>query len=309
MQLSVVIVSHNTRELLASCLESLVEHLAEIEHEVCVIDNASTDGSAALVRRQFPRVRLLASESNSGFAAAVNAGIEATSGHYVCWMNPDARLLNGGMGALLAYAGANPDVGVVGPQIVNADGSIQLSCRSFPSYATALFNRSSLLTRWFPRNRYTRRYLHTDRDHMTVQEVDWVSGACLLHRRTVSDGLGGLDDRFFMYMEDIDFCLRATEAGWKVMYHPGMRALHHIGGSSRRIPFRSVLALHRSIRLYYAKHFRRNIFLDAVSAAVIWGRCAVMMVEAAILPPKSSPSDAGGERALNDSRSSGRDWI
>jgi N-acetylglucosaminyl-diphospho-decaprenol L-rhamnosyltransferase len=274
--LSIVIVSHNARELLAACLASLDEHLRGVEHEVCVVDNASTDGSADLVREQFPRVRLLVEPRNRGFAAAVNAAMEATSGRYVCWLNPDARLLGGGMSEVLEYLEAHERVGIAGPQLVNADGSVQHSFRSFPSYATALFNRNSLLTRLFPRNRFTRRYLLTDLDRNAVQETDWVSGACLIHRRA----LGTLDDRFFLYMEDIDFCLRARAAGWGIVYHPALRVLHHIGGSSRRVPVRRVVALHRSIWRYYAKHFRRNPLLDAASAAVIWGRCLLMMTEA-----------------------------
>jgi GT2 family glycosyltransferase len=285
VQLSVVVVSHNTRELLAACLESLNEHLRGVEHEVCVVENASTDGSAALVRERFPRVRLLANARNRGFSAAVNAAIAATTGRYVCWLNPDTRLLDDGMAAVLAYLDANERVGVVGPQLVNGDGSVQLSFRSFPSYATAFFNRNSLLTRFFPRNRHTRDYLRTDRAHDVVQETDWVSGACLIHRRT----LGSLDERFFMYMEDIDFCLRAREGGWSVVYHPSLRVLHHIGGSSRRMPVRRVIVLHRSIWHYYAKHFRRNPLLDAASAVMIWGRCALMMAEALLVGARQPP--------------------
>jgi len=285
VDLSVIIVSHNTRELLAACLQSLAEHLRGVAHEVCVVDNASTDGSAAMVRERFPGVRLLADERNRGFSVAVNAAIAVTAGRYVCWLNPDARLLNGGMAAVLAYFDAHERVGVVGPQLVNADGSVQLSSRAFPSYATAFFNRNSLLTRFFPRNRFTRHYLHTDRDPGVVQETDWVSGACLIHRRE----LGGPDERFFMYMEDIDFCLRARAAGWGVAYHPALRVLHHIGGSSRSMPVRRAIVLHRSIWRYYAKHFRRNPLLDGVSAMLIWGRCLVMMAEAVLFGDRRPP--------------------
>jgi hypothetical protein len=285
VDLSVIVVSHNTRALLGECLDSLGEHLRGIAHEVCVVDNASTDGSAAMVRERFPNVRLLADDRNRGFSAGVNAGLAVTSGRYVCWLNPDARLLNGGMAEVLAYLDEDARAGVIGPQLVNADGSVQLSSRDFPSYATAFFNRNSLLTRFFPRNRYTRDYLHTDRDHELVQETDWVSGACLIHRRA----LGGLDERFFMYMEDIDFCLRARAAGWRVVYHPALRVLHHIGGSSGSMPVRRAIVLHRSIWRYYAKHFRRNPLLDAVSAALIWGRCLVMMAEAALFGARRPP--------------------
>lgn len=285
VDLSVIVVSHNTRELLAECLDSLAEQLRGIAHEVCVIDNASADGSAAMVRERFPGVRLLAAERNRGFAAGVNAGLAVTTGRYVCWLNSDARLLNGGMAEVLAYLDVQARVGVIGPQLVNANGSVQHSSRGFPSYATAFSNRNSLLTRFFPRNRFTRDYLHTDRDHGVVQETDWVSGACLIHRRE----LGGLDERFFMYMEDIDFCLRAARGEWRVVYHPALRVLHHIGASSRSRPVRRAIVLHRSIWRYYAKHFRRNPLLDAVSAALISARCLVMMAEAALFGMRRPP--------------------
>jgi N-acetylglucosaminyl-diphospho-decaprenol L-rhamnosyltransferase len=282
MRLSVLIVSHNTRELLSSCLVSLAERLSGVEHEVCVVDNASTDGTADLVRSRFPGVRLISNDVNRGFSAAVNSALAATSGTYVCWLNSDAELLNDGMSALLTFLDEHQDVAIAGPQIVNADLSIQFSRRSFPSYANALFNRSSLLTRWFPRNRYTREYLHTDWDHSQMREVDWVSGACLVHRRALVDTIGRIDERFFMYMEDIDFCFRARQAGFRTVYHPALRVLHHIGGTSRNVPVQRVLVLHRSIRRYYVKHFRRNLLLDAASDAIIWTRCGMMMAGAAL---------------------------
>jgi GT2 family glycosyltransferase len=233
-------------------------------------------------------------------------GLKATAGSYVLWLNPDAEILNGGIGALLSYMEGEPQVGIVGPQIVNTDRSIQLSCRSFPSYDAALFNRHSLLTRWFPQNRYTRKYLHTDWDHMALRVVGWVSGACLLHRREVADRIGGLDERFFLYMEDIDFCLRASQAGWKVVYHPGMLARHHIGGSSRQVPITKSVELHRSIWRYYTKHFPRSPFRDALGGAVIWGRCAMMMCQAVARAGAASlrrrSSSAAGYDSQKESR-------
>ncbi|HLL77125.1 MAG TPA: glycosyltransferase family 2 protein [Pyrinomonadaceae bacterium] len=307
MQLSVIVVSYNTRGLLTSCLGSVERYMAGVEHEVCVVDNASSDGGAALVREMFPRARVLSSPRNLGFAAAVNMGLGATSGRYVLWLNPDAEILNGGISALLSYMEAEPGVGIVGPQLLNTDGSIQLSCRSFPSYDAALFNRHSLLTSWFPQNRYTRRYLHTDWDHMSARAVDWVSGACLLHRREVSDQIGGLDERFFIYMEDIDFCLRAGGAGWEVIYHPAMLARHHIGGSSRQAPYRTVVELHRSVWRYYAKHFTRSPLKDVLAGAAIWGRCAAMLCQAAVgrgdARLRRGPALRHGRHAQGESRS------
>ncbi len=281
MDLSVIVVSYNAGRFLAPCLSSIEAFLASIVHEVCVVDNASTDGTRSLVANRFPDVQFIANDRNVGFAAAVNQGLEKTRGRYVLWLNPDSEILNGGMTELLHYLKAHPKVGIVGPQILDPDGSIQLSCRSFPSYRTALFHRYSLLTRWLPDNRYSRQYLQTGWDHKAIREVDWVSGACLLHRREILDDISGLDEWFFMYCEDVDFCLRARQAGWKVYYHPALRVLHHIAGCSRRSPSVMVVERHRSMWRYYAKHFRRNPLKDGAVGAGILGRCAWLMAREA----------------------------
>ncbi|HEV2055702.1 MAG TPA: glycosyltransferase family 2 protein [Methylomirabilota bacterium] len=281
MDLSVIIVSFNSAGFIERCLASVETCLRGVNHEVCVVDNASSDGSARLVRERFPRVTVIANRVNLGFAAGVNRGLDATEGRYVLWLNPDAELLDAGAGDLVDYFERHPRVGILGPQLVDPSGGVQLSCRSFPSYRTALFHRHSLLTRWFPKNPGSREYLLSDWDHGTAREVDWVSGACLLHRRRLLDEIGPLDERFFMYCEDVDFCLRARQAGWSVQYHPGTRVLHHIGGSSRAEAFRMVVARHRSMWRYYAKHFRRHPLKDAAVAAAVWGRCALLVARAA----------------------------
>lgn len=279
-QLSIIVVTYDSARHLKRCLESIAEHFGELDYEVCVVDNASTDGSPALAAEVETRVRVVVNERNLGFSSAVNVGLRNTTGRCVMWLNPDTRILGGDVRALLRVFDDEPSVGIIGPRLENADGTIQLSCRSFPSYDTALFNRYSLLTRLFPRNRFSSRYLYSQWDHQNPRDVDWVSGACLLHRRSLIDEIGAPDARFFMYIEDIDFCLRAAKAGWRVRYQPELRVLHHIGGSSRKEPFRLVIELHKSIWLYYTKHFRRNVVKDAVARAVIWGRCAVMIAGA-----------------------------
>ena len=282
MELSVIVVSHNTAAFLAHCLSSVGSSLSGIRHEICVVDNASTDGTVELIENRFPHVELISNDRNLGFAAGVNRGLERTRGRYLLWLNPDGEILNGGMAELLRCLNGEPKVGIIGPQIVDPDGGVQLSCRSFPSYRTALCSRYSLLTRWLPGNRLSRQYLQSGWDHAAIREVDWVSGACLLHRREVVEDIGGLDERFFMYCEDVDFCLRARQAGWRVLYHPGMQVLHHIAGSSRRSPSLMMLERHRSMWRYYAKHFPRNPLKDAAVGAAIWGRCAWLVAREAL---------------------------
>ena len=281
-ELSIVIATYNSRQHLGTCLQSIAEHLAGVDYEVCVVDNASTDGTAAIAAAAGERVRVISNDRNLGFSAAVNAGLRSTSGPVVMWLNPDTKVVGGDARALLQHFEDEPSVGIIGPKVLNGDGTIQFSCRSFPTYHTAIFNRYSLLTKLFPKNRFSSRYLYSEWDHQTLRDVEWVSGACLLHRRSLIDTIGELDERFFMYIEDIDFCLRATRSGWTVRYHPGLSVLHHIAGSSRQVPFRMVVELHKSIWRYYTKHFRRNPLKDAIAGAVVWGRCAGMLARAAL---------------------------
>jgi|SRR5687768_1830282 len=291
MDLSVIIVTYNSARHLGQCLESVEEHFKDVAYEVCVVDNASDDGSAAIVRAAGGRTRLVSNDRNLGFSAGVNVGLQNTTGRYCMWLNPDTRIIGGDVVELLQYLDKEVGVGIVGPQVLNKDGSVQLSCRSFPSYSTALFNRYSLLTRLFPGNYFSRKYLHTDWDHGAVREVDWISGACLIHRRSLLEDVGALDEHFFMYIEDIDFCLRAHGAGWNVHYNPALRVLHHIAGSSRQVPFSMIVELHKSIWLYYAKHFRRNPLKDAAAGTVIWGRCVGMLARAALRQRNSDDRD------------------
>ena len=278
MDISVIIVSYNSSPYLVRCLRSIESRFAGVTYEVCVVDNASKDRTRKILRDQFPRVQLIVNERNLGFAAGVNQGLERTHGPYVLWLNPDAEILSDGMKELFQYMEREPKVGIIGAQILDPDGGIQWSCRSFPSYRTVLCHRYSLLTRWLPQNRFTRDYLHADWDHGEIREVDWVSGACLFHRRAVLRDIGGLDDRFFMYCEDVDFCLRAKQGGWSTHYHPAARVLHRIGRSTRQLHRRMILERHRSMWRYYAKHFRRNPVKDLLVATALGARCGFIML-------------------------------
>lgn len=279
MDLSAVIVTFNSAGYLDACLDSLDSQLHGLSTEICVVDNASEDGSREIATRRMPRVRLVANPRNLGFAAAVNRGLAATSGRVVLWLNPDSVVLDGGVRELVAYLDAHPEAGILGPKILDPDGRLQRSARAFPSYDWALGHRHSLLTRVFPANPYSKRYLRTDLDPAKVQDADWVSGACLVHRREVSDRLGGLDERFFMYCEDIDFCLRARQAGWSVRYHPALTVAHHVAASTRRRSTTMLVERHRSLWRYYRKHFPRAPLLDAVAWSAIVGRCALVVAQ------------------------------
>lgn len=277
MDASVVIVSFNSRSYLRSCLRSLHDHTQGVEYEVIVVDNASTDGSPDLVAEEFPWVTLIRRGGNAGFAAANNEGIRAARGETVLLLNPDTEFTGDVLPPMLDYLRAHPEVGVLGPKLLEEDGSVQLSCRRFPGFSTALFGRYSLATRLLPWNPLSRRYLMTDFNHNSTAKVDWVSGACMMLSRRALDVIGLMDEGYFMYNEDVDFCRQAHSAGYRVVYFPEVAVLHHIGGSTATAPARSIIERHRSMWRYYTKWVRRNPLLDALTAGVIILRCAILL--------------------------------
>lgn len=276
-QLSVVVVTFNSSRDLPMTLESLREHTTGIDYEVIVADNASTDGTADLVASRYSWVRLLRRRENSGLSAGINAGVLASAGEFVAVLNPDIRIESDVLAPLVTYLSEHPDVGVVAPKLLNEDGSLQLSCRAFPGYSTALFNRYSLATKVLPRNRVSGRYLMSDFDHSTTRDVDWVSGAALVLPRRVFDEAGGWDSGFFMFNEDVDLCRRVHDLGYRVVYKPDV-AIYHKIGVSRSTSSRMVVARHRSMWRYYRKHLHGNAVRDAATGAGIFARCTVMLL-------------------------------
>ncbi len=235
VDLSVVIVSWNVCDLLRRCLASLARSTqpATISQEIIVVDNASTDGSVETLSPEFPHVHFVANTENRGFPAANNQGIRMARGRYVLLLNPDTEVLDGALEAMVAYADAHPDVGVIGPQLLDPDGSVQSSRRRFPTLATAFFE-STWLQPYAPR-RVLRRYYVLDHDDDETIEVDWVKGAALMARRTAIEQVGPLDEGFFMYSEELDWCRRFREAGWRVIYLPTAQIVHYEGKSSEQV--------------------------------------------------------------------------
>jgi len=260
VDLSVVIVNWNTCDELRKCLHSIREADSD-RTETIVVDNASFDESVGMLRREFPWVRLIGNSENLGFAKAGNIGIEAARGRYLFLLNPDTEVEKGAFPALVSFGDENPDVGIFGPKVLNPDGSLQCSCRRFPTLRAALY-RYTPLGRLFPTNPYTRDYRMTDWDHSHPRDVDWVSGAAVVIRREMLDAIGLFDERFFMYCEDVDLGCRAKQAGWRVAYYPAVAVVHVIGRSSDRNANRMIIEFHRSMYLFFKKHYApRSSFL------------------------------------------------
>jgi GT2 family glycosyltransferase len=225
--------------------------------EIILVDNASTDGSVEMVRSEFPQMRLIVNEGNPGFAVANNQGISVARGRYVLLLNPDTEVLGDALLKMVAFADKNPDVGVVGPQLLNADGSVQSSRRRFPTLATAFFE-STWLQPCAPR-RLLERYYVLDRADDEVLDVDWVKGAALMARREAIDRVGLLDERFFMYSEELDWCRRFRDGGWRVVYLPTAQVVHFEGKSSEQvIPVRHIHFQTSKVR-YFRKHRGRVV--------------------------------------------------
>jgi GT2 family glycosyltransferase len=251
--LSVTICSWNTVNDLRACLQSLRDSRDEGSFEVVVVDNASEDFSADMVEKEFPEFRLLRQYKNLGFTGGHNLAIRERRGRDVALLNSDTVVHKGAIRSLIAFMEATPEVGIVGPKLLNPDGSLQMSCRRFPNPVAAAF-RNTWLGRLFPNNRFTREYLMADFQHDQVREVDWVSGAAMFIRGEVIEKVGALDDKFFMYCEDVDLCKRAWDAGWKVAYLPEAVITHAIGKSSDQAPNRMIARFHLSMLRYYTKH-------------------------------------------------------
>jgi len=295
-EVSVAIVTYNARRVLGDCLDSLPAALSRHSYEVIVADNGSVDGTTGAVRAAAPAVRLIELGANRGFSYANNKAIHAARGRYVLLLNPDTVAGPGSIDDLVAFADADPAIGVVAPRLLNADATDQGTARAFPTPAAALFGRHSLLTRLFPNNRWSRRYL-VGRQHTgdAPFEIDWVSGACMLVSRRAIDAAGSLDEGFFMYWEDADWCRRIKRSGYRVFCVPSARVVH-LDGSRGHLPAYQVWAFHSSAYRYYSKHHARQSWnpLRALAAFVLYGRAALIIARNQIAwPPRPSAAIGG----------------
>jgi len=272
--ISIIILSWNVRDLLRACLTSLVRSDDSAQRpfgvsrqatkvtttsltpqptvEVIVVDAASADGSAEMVRAEFPHVKLIASDENLGYTRGNNVGLRAATGRYFLILNPDTEIVGDALAQMVAHMDAHPKVGVLGPQLRYANGTIQSTCRRFPTLATGFFE-STRLQPLAPRSMLDRYYAR-DLPEGAISEVDWVVGAAMLVRREAYEQVGGLDEGFFMYSEELDWCRRMKSAGWTVVYFPLARIIHHEAKSSGQVPAATHIRFNTSKVRYYRKY-------------------------------------------------------
>ena len=284
MDLSVVTVNYRSLDHLLECLASIPGAAPGLTFETVVVDNERGSGVRAALAERFPATRVVESAENVGYARGVNRGILETTGELVLVLNPDCELRPGALRTLAEYLRAHLKAAVAGPKILNPDGTLEYSARSFPTHLTFLFNRYSLLTRLFPNNPFSRRYLLTDWDHTSVRAVDWLSGACLLVRRSAIEKVGPMDEAFFMFNEDVDWCRRMKVAGFDVVYVPDAVIVHHVGASKRKVAAKVIYGRHLGMVHYFHKHHPTNPLLALLADTLIMTRAGLMIAANALRP-------------------------
>lgn len=257
-ELSIVIVSWNTREYLEGCLTSIRDAADEVTREVIVVDNASADGTAEMVRREHPGVTLIANEDNRGYAAGNNQGIEVAVGAHVLLLNPDIVVHEGSLDTLVRFLGDHKQSGAVAPRLILPDGSVQASCRSFPTPDVVLYEALGL-SRLFPRSRRFGKYRMTWWDYDDERRVEQPMASAILLRGEALEEIGGMDEQFPIFFNDVDLCKRLWDAGWEVWFTPEA-SMDHVGGASTGQVRRKMLTeSHRSFIRFYRKHYRGRI--------------------------------------------------
>jgi GT2 family glycosyltransferase len=282
--LTVIVVTYNSRRHIAACLGALDAALAQHTYEAIVVDNASADGTPELVRSVSPGTTLIETGANLGFSRANNVGLARARGRHVLILNPDTVPDAGSLDALVALLDGDPAIGIVAPCLLNPDGSDQGTARAFPTPAAAILGRRSPLTRLWPGNPWSRRYLvGLSQPTDDTFAVDWVSGACLMIRRDLAVGTGGFDEAYFMYWEDADWCHRVKDRGFEVVCEPRSTVLHDEGARRSPRPYQ-VRAFHESAYRYYATHHlggRRRALRPIVHGALMARAGAVVAMNKA----------------------------
>ncbi|MEK3783984.1 glycosyltransferase family 2 protein [Paenibacillus sp. FSL R5-0810] len=298
MDVSILIVNYNTRQLTLDCLRSVFASETEFTYEVIVIDNDSKDDSVQAIRQEFPLVKLIENTENTGFAKANNQGMAAAQGRYVLLLNSDTVIQRDTIQTMVAFMDRNPITGASGCKIILPDGSLDKACkRGFPT-PSASFYYAFGLSKLFPNeprfNQYQLGYLDPDQEY----PVDCLVGAFMLVRRETIEQVGGLDETFFMYGEDIDWCYRIKQAGWGIHYYPRTTIVHYKGGSARRRPFKIIYEFHRAMILFHRKHYRKkyNILVNGAVYAGVGLKMLLALLTNRLKPirPASMPSSSGG---------------
>ena len=272
MDLSCIIVNYQHSESLKDCLDSIYQTIQEIDFEVIIIDNSEEDPGLQSLKERYPKTQIVYNSTNVGFSKANNQAAKIARGNFLFILNPDTILKEQATNSMFRYIRSNLEIGALGPKVVNPDGSLQYSCRRYPNLWTSLFNRYSILTRLFPQNRFTRRYLMLDFNHNETLPVDWLSGCCLMIPKSVFEEVNGFDENYFLFNEDIDLCRMVHQTGKKVIYFPEAKIIHKVSTSNRKATARIIIQRHLGMMYYFKKHHSKNLLIRGIVNFVISSR-------------------------------------
>ena len=257
--ISLCIVSNKVKGLLSDCLNSIYRQTAKYTFEVILVDNKSDDGTVEMIRSDFPLVRLIQAPSDMGYTWPMNQALKQAQGRYCVQLNPDTVVIDQAFDRLVDFMESHPEVGICTPKVLNRDGTLQKQCRRSAARPWDVLTYFSGLYRLFPKNHLFGGYLQTFIGEDEIHAVEAVSGSCMFMRRDMIEQVGYLDERFFAYQEDADYCFRARQAGWQIYYVPLAKIIHYGGqGGSRVHPYRSIYQWHLS----YYRYYRKNLAID-----------------------------------------------
>lgn len=278
MKLSVILVNWNTSDLTRQALASVYKQIVDIDFEVIVVDNNSADNSVEMIKKEFPQVRLIENKENLGFGKANNQGLKIAQGNYLMFLNTDVVVLDGALNKLVNYLDQYADVMMVGPRLLNKDLTFQHACRRMlPNPINSFFHLFGLAT-IFKNSKFVTDYKQYAADPEITGPTEAISGAAMMFRRQVYNEIGGFDETFFFYGEDLDFCKRVLDKGWKIVYVSEAKIIHFGGQSSGKCRVKSLINFYEAMWFYYKKHFKYNFLINCLVWLGIKLRMAVALI-------------------------------
>jgi len=301
VDLSIIIVSYNTKDLTRKCLGSIYENVKGVSFEVICIDNDSRDGSQEMIKKEYPQVKLIESKKNLGYAKGNNLGIEESKGKYVLLLNSDTIILPNSLKRVFDFMEEHSDAGAASPKLLNPDGSIQYCVRTLPDIKTATLQTLGW-HKLFPKNKVTAKYYRTDLDYNKILSVDSIGTTCYMIRREVLQKIGLLDEDFFMYNVDLDFNKRIKDAGYNIYYMPDAKIIHYGGVSVNKSSYKGLIEQHQGMWLLYKKHYaaKRNPILNLLIYKAIYLRLGIKLILAFFSKDKRVVKGPGAPREKID---------
>ena len=269
MDLSIIIVNYNVKEFLQNLIHSIEKASSNLTKEIIIIDNASDDGSVDFIKEKFPHIKLIANQTNLGFGKANNQGLKISTGDYILFINPDTLVSENTLETIISFLKQNPQIGLAGCKIINDNGTFYLPCkRGFPG-PWASFTKLTGLSKLFPKSKIFAKYNMTYLDENETHEVDAVSGSFMMIPRTIYNKIGGFDEQFFMYGEDLDLCYRVQKSGYKVFYVPKTQIIHYQGESTKRSSIDETKVFYNAMHLFVKKHFSSSLLVEIILRSAI----------------------------------------